>query len=188
MADFTTVQVSELPPNAPTDTSILAHQVGDVLSRMTLLELITFVGAQASAKQYEIKYIRAPDSAYITDNFDMSIIPEQGIGKVGGLWEGWAICNGNNGTDNIDGQVLMGWGAVYNTVGDFIGEATHLLTVTEMPSHSHPIKSNLISAGGGGGTLPNPSGSGTANTEAVGGGVAHNNIQPSMVVLIIMKL
>jgi hypothetical protein len=194
MADFTTVQVSELPPSPPTGSSILAHQVGDILSKMTLSELVAFIGSQATSKQYEIKYIRAPNSAYITDNFDMSIVPTQGLGKIGSLWEGWAICNGNNGTDNVDGQALIGWGANYSTVGQFIGSETVALTAGNIPSTGLSI--SLTGSGADNGdigdyfvTAPSGNYAPIKNIPLTGGsGTPINKMQPSMVILIIMKL
>jgi hypothetical protein len=32
-----------------------------------------------------------------------------GLGKGGGPYDGWAICNGNNGTDDLDGLVPQFW-------------------------------------------------------------------------------
>jgi hypothetical protein len=40
---------------------------------------------------------------YLQDNFEVD-----GLGKV--LRRGWAICNGNNGTDNLTGRVGIGFG------------------------------------------------------------------------------
>lgn len=188
-----TVQVKDLPPNPLALTNNFAHEVGDDLSRATIQDLVNFIKSQSTSYPYEIKFIRAPDSAYITNNFDMTIGATQGIGKIGGLWEGWAICNGNNGTDNFDGQTLIGWGANYATVGQFLGEKEHTLTVDELAPHAH----NVDIAFDGGGALDiqsyvNSSGSDERfipqASSSTGGGEPHNNMQPSVVVLIIMKL
>lgn len=191
-ADITTVQVNELPPNPLSATSIIAHGVGDILSRATIADLIAYLNAQSVSYQYEIKYIRPPGdgSAYIAEHFESTIGSNQGKGKVGGIWEGWQICNGNNGTDNLDGQVLMGYGANHGVIGAFLGEEEHVLTVAEMPSHNH--KGNGFGGFGSGtnGLLDDNDylWSQSADTSFTGGGGAHNNIQPSRVVLAIMKL
>lgn len=187
---ITTKQVSELPPNPLAPENLFPHQVGDILSQATIQQLVDYVRSQSFSQPYEIKYIRVPSTEYITDNFDMAIGANQGLGKVEGLWDGWAVCNGNNGTDNLDGITLIGHGANYNTVGQFLGSATHTLSVSEMPSHYHTghlIKAASTWRGGGDDSGDNAT-STTGDSSTEGGNQAHNNMQPSMVVLIIMKL
>jgi len=184
-----TVQVKDLPPNPISLTDNFPHEVGNTLSRSTIQELVDFIRSQSVSYPYEVKYIRAPDAQYITDNFDMTPGATQGLGIVGGLWEGWAIFNGNNGTDNLDGQTLIGFGANYATVGQFVGSADAVVV-----EHSHKI-----------GDQSGSSGSGTTNARYIGKeietdslGVPYTdnsgvsgvgkNIQPSMVILMIMKL
>jgi hypothetical protein len=38
--------------------------------------------------------------------------------------KGWAICNGNNGTDNLTGRVGIGFGLGFSTLGAIGGSAT----------------------------------------------------------------
>jgi microcystin-dependent protein len=51
---------------------------------------------------------------------------------------GWAECNGNNGTPDLRNRFILGRGSgrIYGEIG---GEETHVLTTDEMPSHSHVI-------------------------------------------------
>lgn len=82
-------------------------------------------------------------------------------------------------------RFLLGAGDTY-AEGATGGEATHILTINEMPSHYH-------GAGNGGqftvynGTIGLANGSyysrgNQANTGSVGGGQAHNNLPPYLVV------
>lgn len=189
--EITTVQVNDLPPASFSDSSILAHAVGDILSRGTVSELVSYIQTKLLARPYEIKYL-VVENSYINDNFDMTIGATQGVGKAGGLWETWAICNGNNGTNNLDGQTLIGFGANYPTIGYFTGSKEVTLTINQIPAHSHDV--TLYNASPAPGNtinsleLGDPNNPGTYTTNSKGGGLPHNNMQPSMVVLMIMKL
>ena len=85
-----------------------------------------------------------------------------------------------------EGKVIVGAGTGY-TVGSTGGEETHTLTKSEMPAHSHrPSKTNgyfycYIGSGGSDGFQSGSSGKSYESTEEVGGGGAHNNMQPYIV-------
>jgi microcystin-dependent protein len=49
---------------------------------------------------------------------------------------GWAICDGTNGTPDLRGKFILSVGSGRG-LGDTGGEETHLLTVSELPSHTH---------------------------------------------------
>lgn len=104
---------------------------------------------------------------YILNNFEQTG-PNKGRGIVGGEREGWAICNGNNGTRNRTGRVSVAWGDVTpvgtgattqpNIGGTGLvdlnppvlgGANTHPLTVPEMPTHAHEVQWRLDSSTSG---------------------------------------
>jgi microcystin-dependent protein len=85
-----------------------------------------------------------------------------------------------------------------NTLGATGGTQTHTMTTAEMPSHTHPQTGTFTTngshthAGVGGGAAegPNPangSATGMGNTASTGGGGAHLNTQPTMVLNYIIK-
>lgn len=92
----------------------------------------------------------------------------------GGSWE------------QLQGKFLLGAGDGY-TAGNTGGEATHTLTEDEIPEHNHwgaaRFDYNVIS-----GTHPSAASNGTNNnlpqTNNAGGGQAHNNMPPYVVVYI----
>ena len=86
----------------------------------------------------------------------------------------------------IKDTFLLSAGDTY-TAGDTGGEATHTLTIDEMPSHNHKVSYLKQEAGndyqfcGGVGNWQTTGHSNT-NIENTGGGQAHNNMPPYLVV------
>lgn len=75
----------------------------------------------------------------------------------------------------VDGDILGGFG----------GEEAHLLTVPEIPAHHHAINGAITAAagtGGGGGATFSPQ-----DTADTGGGLSHNNVQPTIIKNVIIK-
>lgn len=91
----------------------------------------------------------------------------------GGTWE------------QIKDRFLLACGTSY-TAGATGGEATHKLTINEMPSHSHGLKYDNIGASGTARSVIAKAGDKTSigcitNT---GGGTAHNNMPPYLAVYV----
>ncbi|MGD9974444.1 MAG: tail fiber protein [Desulfatirhabdiaceae bacterium] len=132
--------------------------------------------------------------------------------------EGWALCDGQNGTPDLRNKFIVGAGTSY-LLGNTGGEATHTLTIDEMPTHTHiqnahthiqDAHNHALSSGwsenasnaslvmsdeGNDGKRTNYSQNTTAtnqNTVATnqntGGGGAHNNLPPYYALAYIMKL
>lgn len=110
-------------------------------------------------------------------------------GSTSTIPDGWALCNGQNGTPDLRDKFVLGAGNSYG-VGNTGGEKTHTLTVSEMPSHSHSVRSGSSSV---------VAGSGASSTSAVrysydsysgsaGGGSAHNNMPPYYALCYIMRV
>jgi microcystin-dependent protein len=79
--------------------------------------------------------------------------------------------------------------AVAITLAGRTGEETHVITVTEMPSHTH--NSNGAGTAVGSTTAPAKANSTTSSdlvTKATGGGAAHENVQPTVFVPYIVCL
>ena len=74
----------------------------------------------------------------IADRYDST-----GLGIVGTSYEGWAICNGNNGTPDLRNRFIVGAGSNY-AQGASGGNERITLSVDQMPGHNHSG-----SAGGG---------------------------------------
>ncbi len=104
--------------------------------------------------------------------------------------ETFGACDGVTtfGLPDLRGRVPVGagdgTGLTVRAPGQTFGEETHLLTIAEMPAHTHPVDRYLSANPYTGGTAryAAQSGSGVYNSGSTGGGLAHNVIQPSIVV------
>ena len=110
---------------------------------------------------------------------------------------GWALCDGGNGTPNLQGRFILGSGQgaglTNRTVGNAGGEENHKLNVNEMPSHSHThtaYHANFRHKGSAteGSTKNDGDGSFKIGSDATGGNQPHNNMPPFYVLAYIMKL
>jgi microcystin-dependent protein len=66
------------------------------------------------------------------------------------------------------------------------GEATHTLTTPEIPSHTHTYD-GLVGGTGAGWSGSASTSTGTETSGSTGGGGAHNNLSPFLVLLFIVK-
>ncbi len=111
------------------------------------------------------------------------------ISTVWGVGDGSTTFN----LPNMQRRVPVGKGGsgtatLANTVGSTGGEETHTLTTPEMPAHTHTEtvnSSDIGTAAGAQGTATSTEQS--TNTGSTGGGGAHNNMQPSAVMLALIK-
>lgn len=116
------------------------------------------------------------DVVYPKGSVYMSANPTSPSDLFGGTWQ------------SLPGRFLLGAGSGYSA-GSAGGESEHTLTVNEMPSHTHTTTTNIDAAGFGtnnslargyGGSTENKSGSPWISH--TGGGQAHNNMPPYLVV------
>lgn len=89
-----------------------------------------------------------------------------GLGVVGSVWEGYAICNGSNGTIDLRNRFVVAAqeysGGEWKTTvsGPLVstgGSTGTVLTLANLPSHDHTIgaRSGIDLNGGGGNTVAN---------------------------------
>lgn len=91
----------------------------------------------------------------------------------------------------VAGAIGTGSGLTARSLGETVGEETHVLTVNELASHTHdanPMRDNNNNndAHPAAGELGAPQG--TFNTTAAGGDDPHNNMQPSTFLRMVVKL
>ena len=152
-------------------------EIPAVKHREVEIALLNFIQSNLS-QSGDIKVIKA-DATYLANNFEVD-----GLGK--NLRTGWAICNGNNGTDNLQGRVPIHYSADF-PLGTAGGSKD---AVVVEHSHGLPIES--------GGNLNIPSIVSNANndesysetnrTTTVGVSGTNKNMQPYFATVYIMKL
>jgi microcystin-dependent protein len=94
---------------------------------------------------------------------------------------------------NIKGRVVVHLNAAdaeFDVLGETGGAKTHTLTTAEMPSHVHAEDIGVVGGGGADQTVAQVAQwlSSRQNTEPTGGGGAHNNLQPYIVLNSIIKV
>src|SRR5690606_25363582 len=80
-----------------------------------------------------------------------TLFDSSGLGLANSVMDGWAICNGNNGTPDMRGLVAIGATSVPSSgaptphaeitgtsdVGDVVGNDLKTLTADQLPPHKH---------------------------------------------------
>lgn len=83
------------------------------------------------------------------------------------------------------GRVLVGIDSgqtEFDTIGETGGAKTHTLTIAEMPAHTHTVASTLLKLEGAGASFAPLTTGSSVSSGSAGGGGAHNNLQPYVVV------
>jgi len=121
-------------------------------------------------------------------------------GGLNDIPQGWALCDGTQGTPDLRGRFVLGVNPKNNPVADLtatnIGEKAgtemHKLTIEEMPSHNHRITSspywNQFCWKNGGCDPYWVNGNTDRDTVNTGGDKPHNNMPPFYTLAYIMKL
>ena len=132
---------------------------------------------------------------YFGDGSNLTSVPGVPVGGII-MWSGatnniptgWALCDGQNGTPNLQDRFIVGAGSSYN-VNDTGGAADVTLTIDQIPSHNHTYNRpnyTTYSFTGGGGSQRSQSSS-SVNTGSKGGGQSHENRPPYYALAYIMK-
>lgn len=108
-------------------------------------------------------------------------------GASNAIPDGWALCNGQNGTPDLRDRFVVGAGNQYS-VGNKGGAEAVTLTVEQMPAHSHGCLVKTSNVGWTECISPTTEATaGTLSTTKTGDGQAHENRPPYYALCYIMK-
>lgn len=135
-------------------------------------------------------------------------------GSSASIPDGWTLCDGTNNTPDLRNRFVIGAGDTYEVAATG-GEATHTLTSSEMPSHTHAATTtsagehthtlgadqdaaqgtygfSIHGSSTGAESYKGSTSSAGAHTHTItvketGGGKAHNNLPPYYALCYIMK-
>ena len=117
-------------------------------------------------------------------------------GAASAIPSGWALCDGTTGTPDLRDRFIVGAGSAY-AVGAIGGEATHKLSVAEMPIHSHAVQMHNTGSEAAGAGLVTSSAfqdrvlvteGSNMGTDNAGGDQPHENRPPYYALCFIMRL
>lgn len=135
---------------------------------ITAEEVRALIGAAAAATTATLSSVYPVGSIYT------SVVATNPSTFFGGQWNPFGQGKVMIGVDSTDTD--------FDTVGNTGGAKTHTLITDEIPSHTHSMSIENASGTGSTGSSNGASSFSTVNTSATGGGQAHNNLQPYVVV------
>ena len=154
-------------------------EIPAVKHREVEIALLNFIQSNLS-QSGDIKVIKA-DATYLANNFEVD-----GLGK--NLRTGWAMCNGNNGTDNLQGRVPIHYSADF-PLGT-VGGSKDAVVVEHSHNYTQYTLDQEVSSNGNGvrSLNKNDSQSGIFITSTTGVSGTNKNMQPYLATVYIMKL
>jgi hypothetical protein len=164
----------------------------------------TILGSQTVSGKGELVYTDEDDNDIQFTSGGKILLTDVSLASVAGIMEliypiGSVVTLGvstNPGTlfgvgtwTAIAGRVIVGIDSTqteFDTLNETGGAKTVTLDATMIPAHTHTITAALSASGGGTGELEGTYGNGhvivePATSSSIGGGLAHNNLQPYIV-------
>jgi microcystin-dependent protein len=149
---------AEVVAGALLDIAVQTYEDGNSKTTIAELELITQPGGTAAANVEKIQFVAGPVQRYpkwlesltrtrtevqwLTSH-DASLYDATGKGWPDLAGAGWALCNGQNGTGDLQERFIVarGAGADYDAPRKTGGAAQVTLDTTQLPAHAHSMQS-----------------------------------------------
>lgn len=189
---------SAFPPYAPSDhthTSVSYAVTADTVDGLHATQITASVALLPGAV---IPYAgaSAPPGWLLCDGSPISRVVYSNLFDVIGTTYGTGDSSTTFNVPNLRGRVPVGYDSTqveFDVLGEIGGEKAHILQIGEMPLHSHSLAANLGNNGSGSGELEGTYGNAhrindSGVTGDTGGGTAHNNLSPYVVLKYIIKI
>lgn len=192
----------EITPT-PSDTSRAAYLACEVVCVAQAANSLTFSATtlpEADLTVY-VSLTSASEGGGSLDGVPSGVICAWS-GTAGNTPDGWALCDGTNGTPDLRDRFVLGAGTTH-IVGGTGGSETVTLTVAQMPYHDHAIEALQITSAESLDTIMNENGGTNQrvigknrtttsrniyNTATKGNDQPHDNMPPYYTLAYIMKL
>ncbi len=202
------------------DINEIKQEIKKEIEKQYQLDIEAIRSLSLVSEKLQTNGLTIPGNLKVTGDLDVdqkfNYLPKGSIIAFNGTKapNGWAICDGKNGTPDLTNRFIFGSGD--KKIGTKGGEETHILTVNEMPSHdhgsnttengdhTHKMKVHWAGKSGTGGkvfmrdndkTTDGPDthrltidGKHTHSISSQGNDASHNNMPPYYVLTYIMKL
>lgn len=147
-----------------------------------------------SADDYDTGWVDPPEGNGSVSKASLIRAPKGAIlawsGTLDEIPEGWALCNGENGTPNLKNRFILGV-TDERDVDRTGGEEKVTLAIEELPEHTHPYTYPVSHTGGrveGSASTILYTSITSGITESTGASQPHNNMPPYYTLYYIMKL
>jgi microcystin-dependent protein len=148
---------AEVVAGSLVDIAVQAYEDGNSKTTIAELELITQAAGTAAAGVEKITFVKGPVQRYAKwlesltrsrtevqwlTSHDASLYDPTGKGWPDLAGAGWALCNGQNGTGDLQERFIVAKGAGndYDAPRKTGGAAQVTLDTTQLPAHSHTMQ------------------------------------------------
>lgn len=124
-----------------TNTESIDEKIKEGIKKVYLADLNAIRNLSEISEKLQKDGIEIPGNLTVKGSFNY--LPKGTIvafnGKVAPI--GWALCDGKNGTPDLRGRFIYGYGSNQGSVfGKTGGTETHKLNINEMPAHNHSMQ------------------------------------------------
>jgi len=180
--DYVDIPTTDTDADSPITVALMQAIVNNILNAAPIGASYDFAGA---AGEIPVGWMQEDGTAISRTTYSKAFAV---MGTVFGIGDGSTTFNLPDSRGRSTVGAGAGTGLTARVLGEIGGEETHSLTTPELAPHAHTIPT--VTAGGGATGFITSTGISSApiNTSTKGSGTGHNNMQPFVVKLKIIKV